>query len=226
LDARRLCNLGLFLGEGADEPGSGEVLLGLRRDLGEHGLDALESFVNSAPHELHQNAGEGHGSQRGQGEEGADAQQEIERSGEEEYGVGGVHDRRTEEHAHRVQVVGHAGHDVAGTVFLVVRGRLLLELSEEIVAQIEFDVARNADDDPAHEEEENAVEDGDGHDEAGVAEDLVPCDTLRQVVGSEANDMRKLHPDDIGKNGAEAAPEVSAPVAAHVREQGLEILEH
>ena len=42
-------DLGLFLGEGADEAGAGEVLLRLRRDVGEHGLDALEQFLVSSP---------------------------------------------------------------------------------------------------------------------------------------------------------------------------------
>src|SRR6185437_2258089 len=50
-------DLRLFLSEGANEAGSGEVFLRLRGDVGEHGLDALEAVVDFAPERLHENAG-------------------------------------------------------------------------------------------------------------------------------------------------------------------------
>ena len=55
--------------------------------------------------------------------------------------VGGVHDRRPAEHAHGLQVVGGARHQVTGVVRVEERRRLALEVGEEIVAQIELDVA-------------------------------------------------------------------------------------
>jgi hypothetical protein len=69
-------DLGLLAGEGADEARAGVVFLGLRGDIGEAGLDALEAVVNSVAEVLHQDAGQRHGRQRHQGEPGADAQQE------------------------------------------------------------------------------------------------------------------------------------------------------
>ena len=54
-------DLGLFLGEGADEAGAGEVLLGLGGDVGEHGLDALEAVVDAASEVLDEDAGDGQG---------------------------------------------------------------------------------------------------------------------------------------------------------------------
>ena len=166
-------DLGLFLGEGANEAGGGEVLLGLRGDVGEHGLDALEALVDLAAHDLHENAGERQRDEGGEGEHGADAQQEVEREDGEEDGVRAVHDAGTEEHADGVEVVGHARHDVAGAALLVVLGGLLLKLQEEVVAEVEFDVAGDADEDPAREEEEDAFGDGDGDEQAGVEEDLL-----------------------------------------------------
>ena len=62
-------DLRFFLGEGANEAGAGEIFLGLGGDVGEHGLDALEALVNPAAHELDEDAGEGHGGQRGEGQE-------------------------------------------------------------------------------------------------------------------------------------------------------------
>ena len=102
-------DLGFFAGEGADQPRAGVVFLGLRGDVGEAGLDALEAVMNSAAEVLHQDAGQRHGRQGHQGEPGADAQQEKQRADGEEDGVGAVHQSRAEQHAHGIQVVGHAG---------------------------------------------------------------------------------------------------------------------
>ena len=52
-------DLGILLGEGADQARAGEVLLRLGGDVGEHGLDALEAAVDALPEGLHQ-----HGRQR------------------------------------------------------------------------------------------------------------------------------------------------------------------
>ena len=54
-----------------------------------------------------------------------------------------------DQHAHGIQVVGHAGHDVAGAGALVVAVGEPLQMGEQVVAQVEFDLARNADEDPA-----------------------------------------------------------------------------
>ncbi len=70
-------DLGFFLGKGADQPGAGKVLLGLRGNFGVHGLNALEALMNLAPQGLHQDAGQGQRDQRDQGQPGADAEQEI-----------------------------------------------------------------------------------------------------------------------------------------------------
>ena len=56
-------DLGFFAGEGADQPRAGVVFLGLRGDLGEAGLDALEAVVNPVAEVLHQDAGQRHGRQ-------------------------------------------------------------------------------------------------------------------------------------------------------------------
>ena len=55
-----------------------------------------------------------------------------------------------EHHAHRIQIVGAARHDVARAVAAVEILRKLHQMAKQIVAQIEFDVARDADDDDAH----------------------------------------------------------------------------
>ena len=117
-------DLRLLAGKGADEANAGVILLGLGGDIGEAGLDALEPVVNFAAEILDDDAGRRHGRERYKRQVGADAQHEEKRKDAEEDGIGAVHERRAEQHAHRVQVVGHAGHDVAGAIALVEAGVL------------------------------------------------------------------------------------------------------
>ncbi len=148
-------DLGVFLGEGADEAGAGEVLLGLGGDVGEHGLDALEAAMDAVAEVLDEDGG---GGQRDEGEEGqlgADAVHEGQRGGHEDDGVGAVHDGGAEELADGVEVVGGAGHDVAGAVGVVEDGGLAFEIGEEIVAEVELDLAGGSDDDLAGDVEED-----------------------------------------------------------------------
>ena len=155
-------NLGIFLHVGADQARSGKVFLGARGDVGEHGLNSFEAIVNAPAEGLDHDA---HGGQRQEcveREPGADRDHEGQRARGVDEGVGGVHDRRSEEHADRVQVVGGAGHDVARAVALVVGVGQAFEPGEEIVAKVEFDVAGNADDDPARQELEDPFGDGEG----------------------------------------------------------------
>ncbi len=72
-------DLRLLAGEGAHQPRAGVVLLGLRGDLGEAGLDALEAIVNAGGRVLHEDAGHRHGRERHQREIGADAEHEEQR---------------------------------------------------------------------------------------------------------------------------------------------------
>jgi hypothetical protein len=85
-------------------------------------------------------------------------EQEVQREDGEEDGVGAVHERRAEQHAHGIQVVGHAGHDVAGAIALIEARVLLFEMAEEVVAQVEFDLARDADENPALGVEKDALD--------------------------------------------------------------------
>ena len=171
-------DLRLFAREGADEPHAGVVLLRLRGDIGEAGLDALEALVNPAAEILHQDAGQRHGRQRHQRQIGADAQHEEQREDAQEDRVGAVHQRRPQQHAHRIQVVGHARHDVAGAVALVKARVLDFELAEQVVAQVEFDVARDADQNPALRVEKDAFDQADADQEPRENQDRLPRGTV------------------------------------------------
>src|ERR1035441_9696609 len=85
-------DLRLLLHISANQPRSGKVLLRFGRDVGEHGLDALEALVNLAAKVLHHDADHGQWQEGEQGKPGADAQHEHQRARGEHHGVGGVHD--------------------------------------------------------------------------------------------------------------------------------------
>ncbi len=71
---------------------------------------------------------------------------------------GAVHDAGTEDHADGVEVVGGAGHQFAGTITHVEFGLEDQEALQEIVANVEFDVAGDADERPARGEGEKALD--------------------------------------------------------------------
>src|SRR5262249_46341567 len=128
----------------------------------EHRLNALEAVMNLSAEILNDDACNGQWQKRVEGQLRADAHHECERAGGVDDRVGRVHDRGAKEHANGVEVVGGARHDVSGAVALIVRGRKALKVREEIIAQVEFNVARDADHDPASEELEDSFEGGDG----------------------------------------------------------------
>ncbi len=168
----------LFLGVGADEARAGEVLLGAGADVAELGLNALETLVNAGAEILHENAGDGQGQKGPEGEPGTDADHEEERGDGEYDGVGRIHDGRAEQHAHGVEVVGGAGHDVAGAGALVEAEIEGFEMAEEIVAQVELNLARDADDDPAGEKLKDSFAGGDGDQKPAPGEQLGVIDAV------------------------------------------------
>ena len=83
----------------------------------------------------------GRGTKCEEGKPGTDAIHEGQRGRGEDDGVGAVHDRRAEELANGVEVVGGSRHDVAGAGGVVEAGGLAFEVAEEIVAEVELDLA-------------------------------------------------------------------------------------
>ena len=220
-------DLGVFAGKGADEAGAGVVFLGLGGDGGEAGLDAFEAVVNPVAEVLDQDAGERHGRESHEGEPGAEVEQEIQGEYGEEDRVGAVHESRTEQHAHGIEVVGHAGHNVAGAVTLIEAGVLLLEMAEEVVADVEFNLPRNADENPALGVEEDAFGERNNDQQACEDENRFAGGLLfLHFVDGHSQDSGKLDRRRIGGDAGEAAPQVSPAIAAHVTEEGAEIAEH
>ncbi len=127
-----------------------EIFLDAAADVGKHLLDGFEAIVNAASEQDHRHADHRRGNEAEQRQPpihpGHDGNQKE--SGEE--CLGEVHDAGAEHHANRVQIVGGARHDVAGAVFRVEVLRERDNVREQIVTEIELDVARQADEDHAH----------------------------------------------------------------------------
>ena len=84
-----------------------------------------------------------------------------------------IHDGRPQQHADGIQVIGGARHNVAGSRALVVGIGKTSRCRNKIVAQVEFDFARNADDDPAGQKLENAFDRGHRQQQQRIGKQLV-----------------------------------------------------
>jgi hypothetical protein len=89
-------DLRLLLYIGADDAGTGEILLGASGDIGKHGLNALEALMDLASEILHHDADDRERRESEDGEPGADAEHEHQGTDGEYHGVGGVHDSGTD----------------------------------------------------------------------------------------------------------------------------------
>ena len=219
-------DLRILLREGADETCAGEVLLGLRGDVREHGLDALKAAMDARAEVLHQHGREGQWQKGEEGEARADAQHEGHGRCGEDQRVGRVHDSRAEQLADRVQVIGAARHDVAGAVALEELGRLGFEVSEEIVAEVELDLARGADEDLAGEIEKDSRDDGDGEQAQRVVLERGAGEVVLDVAGGVADEQRDQDLGEVVDDQRETAPDVALPVAAKIGKERAEAGEH
>ena len=155
-----------------------------------------------------------------------------------------VHERRAEQHADGIQIIGEPRHDVAGAIALIEAGVLPFEFFEEIVAQIELDLARDADQNPALGVEEDALDERDADQKASEDENLAANVSVAQVIdcslqylgnsvrlASDAincplNHLRKEHPDGVGADATERAPHISPAVAAQITGERGEVAKH
>jgi len=97
--------------------------------------------------------------------------------------------------------------------------RLALEVGEEIVAQIELNVAGDADEDPAREKEEDALERGDSQQQKRIVQNFGAGDAVLHIIYGAADDERKEDPEAVGEQNGDAAPEQAHAIALEVRNE-------
>ncbi len=104
-----------------------------------------------------------------------------------------------------IQVVGGARHDVAGAGALVVRMRKTFQVLEKVVAEVELNVARDADHYPARQELEYALRASQRRDQQGIELQLIGVTPELQAIYSAANYLWKQYPDAVVKENANCA---------------------
>ncbi len=170
------------------------------------------SFLNPSSKVLHYNAGQRqrHEGIKRQPRTGLPHKEQGQHG--EDQRVRRVHDRRPQQHADGIQIVGGAGHDVAGAVSLVIRVRKRFQVREEVIAQLVFNIPRNADHQPARQELENPLAQANHHQHKGVRDDLLPGNAAIEGIDRAANDLGKQRPYSVRKQDAQRAPDQSASV--------------
>ncbi len=133
-----------------------------------------------------------------------------------------MHDRRADQHPHGREVVGGAGHQVAGALLLVVAERERLEMPVEVVAHVVFDPARRADDDPALGVEEQALHRCRGHVGKSVADEGRARGSRRQPVHRPPDDGRLDQREDGRAHDAEPSRQEGPPVTGEVAQESFE----
>src|SRR5262249_11283712 len=122
-----------------------------------------------------------------------------------------------------VQVVRGSGHDVAGAVLLKIGVRKRLQVREEIVAQVEFNLARDADHQPSRQKLEDALDTGNGQQQQGINQDFVLRHSRFEVVDGTSDDLGKQHPYSVVEEYGHCAPKQRHPVFFKVRPEWLQV---
>src|SRR5579864_2251697 len=219
-------NLRLLLDVSPDQPRAGKVLLGAGRDVGELRLNFFEALMNLLVEVLNGDAGQGQRRKSKQGELRADLQHEGQCRHGEDHGVGGVHDRRPQQHTHGVEIVGGTSHDVARSCLLVVAVGKALQAREEIVAQVVFDLARDADHQPARQKLKDSLGPGNGNQQQRVDHELLPRGLLIEIVNGAADYLREQHPDSVVGEDGQPSPEQRPAVLVQVRKKRPQVFKH
>ncbi len=113
---------------------------------------------------------------------------------------------------HGVQVVGGPRHQVAGPVRLEIGERQPLEMREEVVAHVVLDVPRRADENPAHQEAEDAADQADAEQGRAVQRQLRAGHPRGQVVDGVLQHPGRGQRDAGGSDDAGEPEEEVAPI--------------
>src|SRR5262249_22061243 len=90
---------------------------------------------------------------------------------------------------------------------------------EEVVAHVVFDVARGADEDPAHQEAEDAADEADGQQDRSVLEQLHPRHAAGEIVDRELQNFRRREGDRLSYDRTGQTEQECATVSGDVTEE-------
>src|ERR1700730_14000617 len=151
-------NFGFFLGISTDDAHAREMLLNLSGERGQGSLDhfveIMDDFAEMADSYRYDRHGQEHPKRQGRRQAGHD--DDGENHGDQR--LAGVHDAGAEDHAHVVEIVGGTRHELARAIADVELRLHQKKAIEKAAAEVEFDIARNADEHPARGERHQAFQ--------------------------------------------------------------------
>ena len=105
-------------------------------------------------------------------------------------------------------------------------GRLGFEMGEEIVAKVELDLARGADDDLAGEVEKDGRDDSYCEQAQCVVLERGAGEVVLDVAGGVADEQRHQNLGEVVDDERKTAPDVALPVTTEVGKERAEAGEH
>src|SRR6266404_1267731 len=179
-------NFGFFLGVSTDDTHAREILLNFSGKSGQGGLnhfvEIMDDFAEMADGYRYDGHGQQHPKRQGRRQAGHD--DDGENHGHER--LAGVHDAGAKNHADIVEVVGGARHQFTSAIANVEFGLHEQQPIEQASTQIEFDIARDADENPARGEGHRTFEqDADNQDEAVDAERVTAVRGVEENAAAE-----------------------------------------
>ncbi len=215
-------NLRRFLPIGPHHAHARQRLLGNRAQVRQLLLNLLEAAMDGVAEVLDRDRDERQRQQRDQRQLHVDRQHQRDGDDEEDAGAGGIHHRRADHHADGVEIVGCARHQVAGAMRLVVAERQPLQMREEVVAEVVFELTRGANQQAPGQIAEHAADDGGGERGRAIEQQLARGDAGGEVVDRVLQNPGAGELDRGGDQRAEQ-PEGDLPsAAADVRQQAAE----
>ena len=220
LASRNRSHEGGLLVVGLDDPDPRDVLLNQGCQHRELFLDLFESLVDFAPEELDAVGDQQEGAQGQKSQAGVGSNQYGDGQQDHEQGVDRVHDARPQHHSNGAQVVGGPRHHVARGMPLVERGCQPLQVPEEVVAQVEFDPAGDADEDPPHQVSEEALGTAQGQQQSSVAEQEAGVGSLGEIIDRPSQDLGRDDHRHVGHEDHRDTGGDAGAVLPQVGDQG------
>src|SRR6185312_12755334 len=105
---------------------------------------------------------------------------------------------------------------------LVVVVRERLQMLEQIIAKVEFHVARDPDEYPSGQELEDAFAQRDPQYQQGISQQLLACDAMVEVIHRTADHLGKDYPNAIRQQQRNATHNECPAIPPEIGEEGLE----
>ncbi len=102
---------------------------------------------------------------------------------------------------------------------LEIGGRQLLQMREEVVPHVVFDIAGRPDEKPSHQEPEHAADQADSQQQDAVLQQLCARDAPGQIVNGVLENLRRSEGHGLSHDGTREPERKRTPVSAHIAEE-------